>query len=275
MLDYFDYAEPTCLLCGGKEFYNPELSDAVGRIPIRRIIEKLDELFNVNDMDGAGKLLEYWLNEAVSLNDKEGELAVLSELLGYYRKVGNKEKGLESVEKSKKLIDELYAEKGVAAATILLNAATTMKCFGLSKEAISVYDEAYAVYEKTLKKDDLSFAGFYNNKALCLVDLKKYDKAEECYKNALQILNKKSKVLPDIAVTKVNMAHLYYEWNGDKKQITDCLFDAYGVLTDEKVQKNGYYAYVCSKCAPSFEFFGYDVIAKELQEMAKNIYARN
>ena len=104
MIDPFDYKEPACALCGGKEFYAPDENAPAGRIPVKRIMAKLDESFNRNDMAEAGRLLEYWQKEAEALGDKLGELSVTDELIGYYRKVGEKEKGLAAVDKSLALL---------------------------------------------------------------------------------------------------------------------------------------------------------------------------
>ena len=274
MLDPFDFKEPHCALCGGKEFYNPQIDSPSGRIPIKRIIEKLDGFFDKNDMENAGKLLEYWQSEAGSLKDKEGELEIDSELIGFYRKTAQKEKGLAVSERALELIFALGLENSVSAATIVLNAATTFKAFGFAEKALPLYDRVFSVYKANLKTDDPLFGGFYNNKALALTDLGKFTEAEECYKKALDITKKISPANPDSAVTLVNMAHLYHAEN-NKDKITDCLFDAFGVLNREDSVKNGYYAFVCTKCAPSFAFFGYDVIEKQLLKRASEIYERN
>ena len=39
--------------------------------------------------------------------------------------------------------------------------------------------------------------------------------------------------------------------------------------------RNGYYAFTCRKCAPSFGYFGYFVYEKELNERADIIYERH
>ena len=44
MIDPFDYKEPSCATCGGKDFYYPNPDAPKGRIPVSRIIEKLDQL---------------------------------------------------------------------------------------------------------------------------------------------------------------------------------------------------------------------------------------
>ena len=77
----------------------------------------------------------------------------------------------------------------------------------------------------------------------------------------------------DGAITFVNMAHLYDVLDNRKKTI-DCLFSAFDLLNDEQNEKNGYYAYVLSKCAPSFRQFGYQKIADDFEKLSREIYER-
>jgi tetratricopeptide (TPR) repeat protein len=254
-----------CSDCGRKE--------APSRIPVGRVIAKLDECFATNDMDAAGRLLEYWEAEAVALGDESGELSVVNELLGYYRKIGNSEKGLRAVSRSLELLDALRQGNEVAGATVILNAATTMKAFGKAEEALPLYEKVGAVYTEKLPANDNRFGGFYNNKALALVDAKRYREAEECYRRALAVVENGDVIQPDSAVTYVNMAHLYEVWQPDNEQaITQCLEKAENVLNHPEIQRDSYYAFVCSKCAPSYDYFGFFITAKDLQERAKRIY---
>ena len=50
MIDPFDYKEPSCALCGGEAFYYPDADAPKGRVPIDRIIAKLDGYFEKNDL---------------------------------------------------------------------------------------------------------------------------------------------------------------------------------------------------------------------------------
>ena len=239
-------------------------------IPVSRVIEKLDDCFAVNDMDTAGKLLEYWEREAVALGDLSGELSVVNELLGYYRKVGDSQKGLHAVSRSLELLTLLHQENEVSGATVILNAATTMKAFGKAEEALPLYDKAEKIYTEKLPADDDRFGGFYNNKALALVDVKCYKEAEDCYHRALTVVDESQ---PDSAVTYVNMAHLYEQWLEDSEQaVAECLQKAETILNHPQIEKSAYYAFVCSKCAPSFDYFGFFITAQELQRRAKRIY---
>ncbi len=274
MLDAFDYKEPKCSFCDGKDFYNPKLDGPVGRVPVDRIISKVDECFNKNNFSEAGRLLEYWKNEAVSLNDLAGELSIESELVGFYRKTDNREKGLKSIDRALDLVEQLNQTHMASGATVYLNSATAFKAFGYAERAIELYQNAEKVYNKVLAVGDARFAGLYNNMALTLVDLKRYKEAEICYKKAIEVICNVENSQPDLAITYVNMAHLY-ELTGNKNKITDCLFSAYNILNKDNLIKNGYFAYVLEKCAPSFEYFGYDVIAKEFIKTSGKIYERS
>ncbi len=272
MIDSFDYKEPRCTLCGGKEFYNFKENSSLGRIPVERIINKVDECFNKNDYNEAGRILEYWANESVSLKDLSGELSMLSELVGFYRKINDSNKGMISIKRALELVNELNQQEMASGATVYLNCATAYKAFGEVENAIKLYAKAEEIYIKVLSSNDERFGGLYNNMALTLVDLKEYEKAEQCYKKAISVMEKINNGQADLAITYVNMAHLYEVL--DKKKVLDCLFTAYELLNTESLVKNGYYAYVCEKCAPSFEYFGYQLIADELRKLSGEIYER-
>ena len=116
MLDPFDFKEPRCSVCGGREFYAPKKDDPDGTIPVDRIMERLDKMFEKNDLAGAQSLLEYWENEARALKDRRGELSVVSELIGLYRKTGDKEKGLNAAARGTELVRLLELENTVSGA---------------------------------------------------------------------------------------------------------------------------------------------------------------
>ena len=108
--------------------------------------------------------------------------------------------------------------------------------------------------------------------ALCLVDLKMYDDAIKYYNMAISVMRLGGHIL-EIAISQINLAHLYFEID-KKRQADDCVKEAIKLLKDQSVEKNGYYAFVCSKCAPSIEWFGYLNEAKEFSKIAEEIYAR-
>ncbi len=274
MIDAFDYKEPSCALCGGKEFYNPQKDAPISKIPLMRVLQKVDASFAKNDYLEAGRLLEYWTAEAKALNDKQGELSLQSELIGYYRKVGNQTGAFGAIDRALVLIEQLEQSQTVSAATVFLNAATAYKAFGQADKSLPLFENAEKIYLKKLDQSDTRFGGLYNNMALSLVDLKQFDKALITYQKAVSVMKNATEGKIDLAITYVNLAYLYQSMGKDKKQITDCMFEAYNLLNDESNIKNGYYAFVCEKCAPAFLEFGFDIIFNQLKKEAEEIYAR-
>ena len=244
-----------------------------------RIIDKLDALFAKNDMEEAGRLLEYWESEARALNDRRGLSEILSEEIGYYRSMGNAEKGLRAVDDALNLLNCMDVGDSVANATIYLNCATTMKAFGKVNEALPYYDKAREVYERLLPSDDYRLAGFYNNYATAMGELKRYDEARENYGKAIDLLKNKGGFC-ELAVSYVNLAQLVYDEARDKGEECDDevekLLDlAYECLDDKSIERNGNYANTCRKCATAFEFFGYFIQKQELEQRAQAIYKSN
>lgn len=272
MIDSFDYKEPSCALCGGKDFYYPKADAPKGRIPVMRIIEKLENCYNKDDMLEAGRLLEYWQEEAKSLLDMQGELSIVNEMLGHYRKVVDEKKGLLSVDRALFLIESLDKRDDFSSATIYLNMATTLKAFNKAKESIQYYDKAFSIYSLNLDKAKDYLAGYYNNRATALCDLGDFNGAEECYNLALKNLSGDN-IYTDGAITYINLAHLFDRKN-EREKVVDCLFKANELLNDEKAIKNGYYAFVLKKVAPSFRQFGFSIIADDFMKIAGEIYER-
>lgn len=239
-------------------------------VTVQSFIQALDTFFARDDMSGAGDYLRETYALAMSHGDDRLLFAVLNEMMGYYRKTGEVECGLTAIDEGLALVQKMGITEKVSGATAFLNAATTLKAFGRASEGLLYYKAAEAVYRRELPPTDPRIAGLHNNMALALVDLEHYQEAEERYSMALAILSRLDGKETDIANTYVNMAHLYEEQE-DYEAIESCLNRAMEALERDN-NRNGYYAYTCRKCAPSFGHFGYFVYEKELNERADRIY---
>ena len=76
----------------------------------------------------------------------------------------------------------------------------------------------------------------------------------------------------EIAVTLCNMAELYDRQDHEDMRIGQCMERAWEVLNTPGLPRDGYHAFNIAKCAPSFDYFGYFLWAKELKERAEKIY---
>lgn len=244
------------------------------KISLRTFIKELDSLFAKEDLQGAEACAVKWLDLAREYGDKPGELIILNEMTGFYRQTKNEEKGLAAVNEAFALLDSFDFDKKTAA-TIYLNGATTMKAFGKSAEAMKFYEKSHGLFLEILDKNDPLFAGFYNNKALALQDLKSYSEAEEHFIKAIKITESNKKNELETAISLVNLAHLYYEIDSGDERINGLMDKALDILDCPDYYGYEKYAFTCRKCAPSFGFFGFFLAEKKLNERADRIYAGN
>lgn len=265
-----DYEEPCCPLKMDK-------NNNTSPIPLRRITEKLDKHLDKKDFSGAERLLKYWLLETQNENDFRGELAILNEQIGLYRKTEKKEKTEIAVTSALSVIKTAELEGSITAATTYLNIATALKSFDENQKALEFYEKAKEIYEANLKATDYRLSGLYNNMAIALTDEKEYQNAEKMYFKALEILKEFNIYNGETAITYCNLADLIYKSKGaenGEKEIGEYLEKAYCFLTDKNNVQDGNFAYICEKCAPTFEYYGYFAYANELNIIARNYYER-
>ncbi len=248
-------------------------------IPVNRVIEKLDEYLNVdNDYQAGERHLKYWLAEAEYLQDESGAFTILNEMIGMYRKAGNKNAALRSADRALALTEEMGIGGTVSGATAYLNAATAKKAFGDPEGALPLYRRAREIYEAGLEAGDRRLAGLYNNMALTLTDLKEYDEADAMFHKALAILEQLENTQPDRAVTYLNLAELNerrYGFTEAEETILSYMDQAWEMLNTESLPRNGYYAFVAEKCIPLFERYEYYLIANELRRRVHEIRNRD
>jgi hypothetical protein len=78
-----------------------------------------------------------------------------------------------------------------------------------------------------------------------------------------------------MAVTWINIAHLYYDQDPFDERIYEIMDTAWELLNSPKNMLDGDFAFICSKCYPSFEFFGYFERGAELKALAERLYEGN
>lgn len=268
-----DYVEPACVLCG--EPYGTERK--IEPVPQQRIVQKLDDYMSRRDYDGAERHLLYWLGEAQRGFDQRGELLVRNELIGHYRKVGDRDKASLHAERALALLEALDLTGGVSAGTTYVNAATACSAFGEHERALGLFEKARAVYESDAHTQKHLLGGLYNNMALCCQALGRYDEAFGLYEKAMDAMSEVAHGVLEQAITCLNMADAVAGRDGleaGETQIFSLLDQAYDLLHTPGVPHEGYYAFVCEKCAPTFSYYGYFAAASELEQEAKTIYER-
>ena len=150
-----------------------------------------------------------------------------------------------------------------------------MKAFGLAADAMPYYEKAETIYSANLENDDYRLAALYNNISSAYKDLGRTEDCEKACYRAIEILKGKEDCLGEIAVTLINLAHLYYDADPLDERIYELIDEAWELLKSDKNEHNGDFAFICSKCYPSFGYFGYFEREAELRALTEKIYAGN
>ena len=254
-----------------------EMFPTLRPVPQQRIREKMDAYMAARDYAGAERHLRYWLDEAVMGRDQRGELMVRNELIGHYRKTGEKEKALAQIGRALALLDEMDFSATVSAGTTYINAATALSAFGENDRALSLFERARTVYEQGRGAAPELLGGLYNNMGLCCAALGKFEEAGALYDQAMEQMAQAENGQLEQAVTCLNRANLLEAQLGleaAEGKIFALLDQAQTLLDTPGIPRDGYYAFVCEKCAPTFEYYGYFLAAGDLRERAEEIYDR-
>ena len=280
---------------------NEESMETIKPVPQRRIVDKMNEYMSRRDYAGAERHLLYWLAEAELGRDLQGQLMLRNEMVGHYRKTAQREKAMESAGKALELLRELGMEDSISAGTTYVNVATACNAFGEYERSLELFEKARAAYESSSFVEPQLLGGLYNNMALTCTALSKYDEALVLYEKAVLVMAKVPDGELEQAITCLNMADTVEAWVGieeGESRIFELvraeeLLDNKGrellcpdgetsvletpgalkALPAEERARIGYYAFVCEKCAPVFEYYGYFLTANRLRETAEKIYA--
>ncbi len=284
-MDRNDYTDPQCPFCTDQYKDVPP----VHPVDVARITDRLDADLAKNDYAAAERHLRYWIAEAENGRDARGLLSLKNELMGLMRKLGREKEALAAADEAMSLIKQIGLEDTVTAGTTYVNTATVYKAFGRAAEAIPIYEKAAAIFERELHDGDMRLGSLYNNMGLALVDMAVaadgpslaetyYERADKAYAGALRCMSKAEQGAQEMAVTYLNMADelsARYGFENAEDAIYECLEKARELLDDPELVRDGYHAFICEKCAPTFGFYGLGAFEKELAERARSIYEAN
>ena len=245
-------------------------------IPQQRVIEKLDEYMSRRDYAGAERHLLYWLEEARLGGDLRGELMLRNELVGHYRKTGQREKALSNAGAALGLVDRLDMGETLTAGTTCVNAATAMCAFGEHERAAALFERARKVYESGATAGPRLLGGLYNNMALNCAAMGRYGDALTLYDRAVGQMELVEHGALEVAITCLNMANCVEVRDGmeaGEARIFELVERAVALLDDGALPRDGYYAFVCEKCVPTLEYYGWFDDARRFREEAERIYA--
>ena len=237
---------------------------------IQRILDKYDRLMDSKEFEEAGRHLNYWVSEAEVEKDDRAAFALLNELVGFYRMQGAKEETVKAIEKLLAKTECMGLGDTVSGGTAYVNVATGYKSADMPEKALVLYRKALTVYERDLMPDDTRLSALYNNMAITLSSLKKYDEAFKYYNKALTLLDRLPDSENEKAITYLNMADLAYDSmlpEEAEAKVEAYVNKACDLLTISCNNKNPGFKFTAEKCIPSVKYHGYFMLANKLEEM--------
>lgn len=264
-----EHLEPVFIVCGKTDEEN------IKTIPQEKVIEGLSEYKIKQDFEGAIKILDYWMNEAIFGQDRKGELLCSNEMMEMYRKLGNKEKAVDSAVNALHLVQLLEMEDTITSGTIYFNAASVYASFGQLELSVNLFEKAEAIFKENLIAYDSRMGAVYNNLGYVKSSLGRYGEAYEYFNRALEAMEDSDYEKIDSAITYLNMAGAVEDEHGLEKgdqKIGQYLEKAEELFFDEDIKETIYSSSACRKCAPVFEYYGYFITAAKLKVLADKIY---
>ncbi|MBR2824305.1 MAG: tetratricopeptide repeat protein [Clostridia bacterium] len=265
-LEKEDYAEPLCPLSG-----KPGEEQPPRPVPRDRILEKMRDYEDRQDWAGAERHLRYWLAEAEQNRDERGQLMLRNEMMGFFRKQGKREEALDHAARALALVEKLGMEDTVTAGTTWVNAGTVREAFGDPEGAVALFEKARRNYEEHLPPEDGRLGGLYNNMGLALGSCGRYAEAKEMFRGAVEVMKRQPHGEAEQAITLLNLADLAEAELGAEaaeETVQGLLEEAEALLNTQTLPRNGYYAFVCEKCAPVFGHYGWFMTEAELRKRA-------
>ena len=171
---------------------------------------ELDRLFRTNQIDRVEPFLLQQIVAANQERDPSAVLAVLNELVGFYRSQKRYDEAIRVAHQALDLCGHEYILGSIAHATTLLNGATAYRFSGQPEKAMEWF----------LQAED--YAGLYNNMSAACSDLGQNDRAAEYLQRAAAIMDALPERAVQAAVTHANLASLYAKlqrWAEAKEQI--------------------------------------------------------
>ena len=245
-------------------------------VPQQRIMDKVNECMSRRDYAGVERVLRYWLEEARAGRDFRGQLMVLNEMVGHYRKTREQEKAQDCAVEALSLLHILDLEDSISDGTTCVNIATAYNSFGKNEEALRLFQQARGIYERAKDVSPSLLGGLYNNMGLTCAALGRFDEALALYDLAFSEMGKAPNGALEQAVTCLNRANALEGRDGMERgesQIFALLDQAQALLERKELPRDGYYAFVLEKCAPTFEYYGYFLAAEQMKKQAEALYA--
>lgn len=244
---------------------------------MREILKTLDEYYASNDIQKAYQFLLEQLEIAMKKQRDDIVLAILSELIGYYRVTNQFELGNQIAQHALKIIMSHGLENTIAGATTYLNIATLYRAQAKYQDALSFYQKTEEIYKQQLNLNDERYASFYNNVSLLFQEMGEYQKALDYELKALKYIQQIEDCEVEQAITYTNLSQIYFSIH-EHQNARDCLYKAIELFKCYAKNDPHYFAALASLAQSYYLDCNYQKaleIYDQVLDGLKKIYGKN
>lgn len=172
---------------------------------VEEILSGLDRLFSEQRMAEVEPYLQEALQEAMNLGDSSTVITIVNELIGFYRDISHYDKSIYYCEQILPFMEMRGLKETIHYATTCLNVANAYRAAGQWQISLKYYEDVKHVYDRMLTPTDSLYASYFNNLSLLYQEMGNFEKAAECLKTALVIIEAYGDMIK-VAVTCSNLA---------------------------------------------------------------------
>lgn len=172
---------------------------------VEEILVGLDKLFSEQRMAEVEPYLQRALQEAMESGDSSTVITIVNELIGFYRDTSQYEKSIYYCEQILGFMEIRGLKGSIHYATTCLNVANAYRAAGEWETSLKYYVEVKKIYDRMLTPTDSLYASYFNNLSLLYQEMGDFEKAAECLKTALVIIEAYGDIIK-VAITCSNLA---------------------------------------------------------------------
>lgn len=209
---------------------------------INEFYKNVKKIYELNDVTNSKNFLEKSLFEAINNKDTSLIIAILNEMIGFFRDITDYEEGLKYTKSLINIISR-HSMDNYSLFICYINIGNFFRASLNKEEAIKYFDNAIKIYNENNINDKTNLAALYNNYALLYND--DVEKSLFYLTKALELIKESNDPIK-LATTYVNIGLNYL--NIDSNKTLDCIKNAREIFKDNlnDFHISGYYN-LCAK----------------------------
>lgn len=212
----------------------------------QEVLKELDRLYEENKRDELEMYMKENIEKAHAEENLLVELALLNEIIGYYRNISRIQESLDYCQRLIDLLKEHNLGGTIPYATSMLNVATAYRNADRHEEALELYVDVAGVYALSLDPKDIRIGALSNNICVTCLEMGKLEEAEEFAEKALYVLADQPGAESEAAVAYSNMAAVNVEKGEEyQEEAVEYLQKALKIFREHEDLASNYGATLC------------------------------